>query len=146
MWLNWDVAYQPGEVVAIGYRNGVQVAKAVLETVGEPDHLVIECDNEILADGRDISHVEVTVVDAQGRRCPDARVDLKATVEGQGRLIGFDSGESNSHEMYNSPQTAAIGGRTLMIVQAAREAGNIHVEIEGENVRSACADIKVVEP
>ena len=146
MWLDWDVAYEPGEVVAVGYKNGVEVVREVLETVGKPDHLVIECEKCLAADGRDISHVEVTVVDAKGRRVPDARVALKAKVEGQGRMIGFDSGESSSHEMFNSPYTDAIGGRALMIVQAGREAGSIRVEIEGENVGTACAEITVAQP
>ena len=143
MWLNWDVAYQPGEVTAVGYQNGVEAVREVLQTVGKPDHLVIDCEQEITADGRDISQLEVSVVDAEGRLCPDARVSLEAKIEGQGRLIGFDSGEGASHEMFNSPRTTAIGGRALMIVQAAREPGSIHVEIEGKDVGAAAVDIAV---
>ncbi len=77
-----DVAYQPGEVRVVAYRNGKQVAEQVKQTAGEPAALRLTptlAPGGWRADGSDVALVDVEVVDAQGRRCPtdQARVDFE---------------------------------------------------------------------
>ena len=86
-----DVAFAPGRLEAVAYdANGVVQSRGVLETAGEPHHLLlttIENPEGFKADGADIAIVQVEVVDQQGRRCPldDRMIHFTLTGEGQWR-------------------------------------------------------------
>jgi len=135
MWLDWDVAYHPGELRAVGYKDGVKVAETVVETVGAPKKIALRTDDAALAaDGRDIAQIEIDIQDELGRHCPTAKIPLTAKVEGAGMLLGFDAGEGLSHEMFSTPYTRSVGGRALLIVRAGKQAGDIKVTLSGEGV------------
>jgi hypothetical protein len=68
-----DIPFEAGTLEAVSYREGREVSRYSIETVGEPHHLkltTIENPNGFQADGADMAIVEVEVVDKQGRRCP----------------------------------------------------------------------------
>ena len=46
----------------------------------------------IRADRRDVAHVTVKVLDAQGRLHPDADNEVTFEIQGEGKLIGVDNG------------------------------------------------------
>ncbi len=142
LWLDWDVAYHPGTVKAVGYRNGVKVAESVMETTGAPHHIVLSTDDPLTADGRDIAHVEISIVDEAGRVCPKAAVPLTAEVTGCGTLLGFDASQPDSHEMFGSPNTVSYKGRALLIVRADKQPGEIRVRISGEGVQDECVTLR----
>lgn len=88
----WDsVAYQPGTLEAIGYRDGKEVSRYAIETAGKPDHIkltTIQNPEGFKADGADISIVQVEVVDKQGRRCPLDNRDIRFSMYGEGEWLG----------------------------------------------------------
>jgi len=136
--LSWDVPYEPGELKLIGYsRDGDVLVERVVETTGAPAAIEVELDRaEIAADGCDVSHVIVRVVDEAGRTVPTANTELTFRVEGDGALIGVDSGKPDSHESYKSNKRKAFNGLALGIVQSARQAGEIRVMVEAADMAS----------
>ncbi len=95
-----DVAYAPGEIKAIGYRNGKSAAVQTKRTVGPPVALRLTAmvgPNGFLADGSDVALVDVEAVDQKGDRCPtfQQRVDFDLTGQGLWRG-GYNSGKTNS--------------------------------------------------
>src|SRR4029079_17450610 len=66
--LRWmDVAYEPGELKAVAYRNGRKLGSAVLRTAGEPAKLRLTPDRKSLtADGDDLSYLLVEATDRDG--------------------------------------------------------------------------------
>ena len=107
--VGWMVNYAPGTLSAKGYRNGVLVAETATETTGEPASVNLTPNRAAIgADGRDVSVVAVSIVDAKGRVVPVASNALKFTIEGPGRILGVGNGDPSCHEPDVYYSTGAI--------------------------------------
>jgi beta-galactosidase len=92
--LKWKATYQPGKVVAYGYRNGKRIMTETIETTKPAYKIVLKADRqEISADGRDLAVITVEVQDQKGRIVPDACPMLRFTLEGAGRILGVGNGD-----------------------------------------------------
>ena len=92
--LRWKAIYQPGEVKAVGYKNGKKEMETVVATTGEPYKLELTSDRTtVLSDGRDVAVVNVKVLDEEGRFVPDANISLGLNVEGPFRILGVGNGD-----------------------------------------------------
>jgi beta-galactosidase len=95
----WKVKYEPGALVARGYRDGKVTLESKVETTGAPAAVRLTSDRSTLsADGLDVVVVNVAVMDAQGRVVPVADNDIRFTIEGGGKIIGVGNGNPASHE------------------------------------------------
>jgi beta-galactosidase len=95
-----NVAFEPGKIRVVAYRQGQIIAEQTKTTAGEPVALRLTpmtAPDGWRADGSDVALVDVEVVDAQGRRCPtdQARVDFE--ISGPGLWRGsYNSGKEDS--------------------------------------------------
>lgn len=97
--VEWEVPYQPGELIARGWRNGTQVAGDRIETSGPPVAVKLTPHrSELKADGQDVAVVAVEVVDAEGRHVPTASQEIAFEVNGAGSICGVGNGDPSSHE------------------------------------------------
>jgi beta-galactosidase len=88
--------------------------------------LTVKADRtSITADGRDLSFVEVEVVDAQGVIVPQASNAIDFAIDGPGTLVGVDNGNAISHESYKGTTRSAFSGKALAIIQSTTTAGKI---------------------
>ena len=126
--LEWDVPYEPGTLKAVGTKDGKVVATVEVSTTGEPSAVRLTVDRaEIAADRRDVAHITVEILDAQGRVVPAADPEVAFVVEGEGKLIGLDNGDPLSHEDYKAARRRAFHGMCLAIVQSTGKSGRIRV-------------------
>ena len=126
--LEWDVPYEPGTLKAVGTKDGKAVTTVEVSTTGEPSAIRLTGDRaEIAADRRDVAHVTVELLDAQGRVVPTADGEVAFAVEGEGKLIGLDNGDPQSHEDYKAARRKAFNGLCLAIVQSTGKPGRIRV-------------------
>ena len=72
----------------------------------------------ITADARDLSFVEVDIVDAQGGVVPQANNKVDFTISGPGALVALDAGDSTNHDSYKGTSHAAFSGKLMAIVQS----------------------------
>ena len=92
--LKWRAIYQPGRVVAYGYKNGKRIMSQTIETTKPAYQTVLNADRtELTADGRDVAVITVEVQDKKGRVVPDACPVLTFTLEGEGRILGAGNGD-----------------------------------------------------
>lgn len=85
------VAFAPGKLEAVSYRDGREVSRYALETAGEPDHLKVTAianPEGFKADGADMALVQFEVVDKQGRRCPLDNRMVSFRLDGPGEWLG----------------------------------------------------------
>jgi beta-galactosidase len=126
--LSWTVPYQPGVLKAVGVRSGEVVCIQELVTAGPPAQISLTADREVVAaDGRDVVHVTVRMLDAQGNPVPAADDQVTFDVQGPGRIIGVDNGDPESHEMFQATTRRAFNGLCLAIVQSTAIPGTIEV-------------------
>jgi beta-galactosidase len=126
--LRWTVPYEPGVLKAVGMRGGEVVCTQEIATAGAPAWIELAADRPaIAADGRDVAHLTVRVLDAEDHLVPDADDEIAFDVQGPARIIGVDNGNPISHEPFQSNQRQAFHGLCLAIVQSTTEPGQIEV-------------------
>ena len=92
--LTWKAVYQPGRVVAVGYKNGKRIMTETIETTKPAYKTVLKADRQtITADGRDLAVITVEVQDQKGRVVPDACTMLTLRIEGDGHILGVGNGD-----------------------------------------------------
>ncbi|MEO8370409.1 MAG: glycoside hydrolase family 2 TIM barrel-domain containing protein [Candidatus Solibacter sp.] len=136
--LEWDVPYEPGTLKAIGTKDGKVVVTEEVTTTGDAAAVRLSVDRaEIGADRRDVAHITVTIVDARGRMVPTAANEVELPVTGEGKLIGFDNGDPQSHEDYKAPRRKAFNGLALAIVQSTGKSGRVQVTATSPGLQPA---------
>jgi beta-galactosidase len=97
--LEWTAPYEPGFLLAKGYRNGKMVVTDRVETSGDPASVRLAPDRLFIrADGEDVSVITVRVDDGEGRCVPYAGNEIMFFLKGPGRIIGVGNGDPSSHE------------------------------------------------
>ena len=142
----WKVRYKPGTLEARGYRGGQQVLVARQETVGGAAKILLRPDRqEILADGQDVSLVEVQVLDKENRIVPVADNEIVFELSGKGKVIGVGNGDPSSHEPDKSHKRRAFNGLCMVIIQSAKEPGEIRLEASSPGLAPATLAIASVK-
>lgn len=129
--LEWDVEYQPGKLVAIGYKNGKKVKTEVVETTGKATAIALSADRTVIkADNKDVAVVTVALKDRKGRVVPTACDQLTLHVEGDMRILGTGNGDPACQDA-ERPTDAdarhfavkAFNGYARVFLQAGTKAG-----------------------
>lgn len=136
--LEWSVPYAQGALVAKGYRDGTLIAEAEQRTTGAAAAIRLSPSNASLnADGEDAVIVNVAVVDSAGLVVPTADDLIRFSLQGNARIIGVGNGDPSCHEPDKAEQRSAFNGLCQVIVQAARESGEIVLIAESDGLASA---------
>ncbi len=148
--LNWSVNYQPGKLEAVGYKAG-KILKAKVETTGVPTEISLTpYKTTMMADGQDVSVVNVSVFDSEGREVPDASNMIQFVVEGDAKIIGVGNGDPSSHEPDKCTdgawQRSLFNGKCQLLIQAGDHPDKIHVEARSPNLWAGSTDIHTVSP
>jgi beta-galactosidase len=134
----WNVPYAAGTLKAIARNNGKTVCTDVVRTAGAPAKIVITPDRTgINADGEDLSHVSVRIVDKEGVVCPDAENLVRFAVDGEGVLAGVGNGNAVSHEQFKAGGRKAFHGLCLAVVQSKRTQGAISLSAASDGLQGA---------
>ena len=135
--LTWALPWKPGSLTARGYIGGKQVVEHLLKTAGAPEHLEVIADRPGLqANGQDLCHVEVRVVDKEGTVVPAATNQIGFDINGPARLIGVDNGDLTSNESYVSHSRHAFRGRCLAVIRAGNREGESKLLVTAEGLPS----------
>ena len=135
--VKWRVPFTPGTLRAVSIKNGKTVLTQEVKTAGEPYKLVLKADRSTInADGKDLSFVEVDVVDKNGVLVPDANNLVKFSVSGQGFIAGVDSGDPVSMESFKGKEHTALNGKALCILQSNGKKGTIMLTASADGLQS----------
>ena len=142
--LDWDVAYQPGVLRAVGVKDGQVVSTVEVKTTGAPAGLRLTSDRDaIQASFGDVAHVKVEVIDADGLVVPDASNDIGFALSGVGRILAVDNGQPDSHEPYQSHQRKAFNGLALALLQSPTVQGEMTLSASSPGLAGASLKILV---
>ena len=139
----FEIPYAPGELRALGLNHGKVIAQTTLKTSGPPNKLKLTADRTtIRADRNDLSYVTVEVVDAGGRRVPNAEIPVRFSIEGAGELAAQASGSPNDPASFRDPFRKTFQGRCLAILRPTTGAGDITLRAEAEGLESASLTVR----
>lgn len=126
---DYSIAYAPGVLKALAYDEGGRViAEDITRSFGDAARLEVSADKSVVrADGRDIAYIEVSALDSDGNFCANAGNRVNVTVEGAGRLLGLDNGDSTDYDQYKGTSRRLFSGKMLAVIGSVRESGGITV-------------------
>jgi beta-galactosidase len=144
MFLAWDVPVTDETLEVIGYIDEKEACRHIVKAAGKPSQIHATCDSDVLiADGRDIAHIEISLHDKNGVFNPAAANRITVKVEGAAELIALDNGKPDSHELFKAESMNAYGGLLLAIIRAKREPGDAQVTVTAEGMAAAMIELAV---
>ncbi len=117
-----DVAFKEGTIEVRG-KFGDQEKVDHRTTAGNPAQVVFSASNDLIADGRDISYLDLTLCDSDGNRCYTINSRLSLTVSGPARLGG-------------PKEIAVSAGLARVAIRSTGDPGDIKVVATGTGLSS----------
>jgi len=122
----YKVPYEPGELVAVGYRGGRESGRSTLTSAG-PAQLTLRPESTTLTSADDLSYVWVELADEHGTCAVSERDEVTVTVTGAGTLAGFGSANPITEESYVTGTHTTFYGRALAIIRGTGTPGEVTV-------------------
>lgn len=128
----WQVAFAPGELKVVKYRNGKAVQEQIRYTAGAVSQLKAEVthDDFVTGDKTDLYFVEVQLQDVDGHAVQHDDIELTFMSTDNATVVGTDNGFQADLRSLSSPQRKTFKGKALAIVrlQDQTRAGSIRVK------------------
>ncbi len=145
--LQWTVPFATGTLEARASKGGTVVATDKVQTAGAAAALTLKADRAtIAANGRDLSFVEVAVVDSKGVVVPNASHAIDFAIAGPGTIVGLDNGNAISHESYKGTTRSVFSGKAMAIIQSTTTAGTITLKATSGSLTAASVSITTATP
>jgi beta-galactosidase len=138
--IRWDdVAYEPGELKVVAYKDGKEWATDIMRTAGDASQMNLKPDRDVIsADGYDLSFVTLMVQDSNGIMVPRANNLIHFSVSGPGEIVATDNGDPTDFNVFPSQERNAFNGLALVIIKAKRnQTGSIVITAESEDLPPA---------
>ncbi|MCM1165303.1 MAG: DUF4982 domain-containing protein [Lachnospiraceae bacterium] len=137
--LDTVLSYTPGELTAVAYdENGIERARDTARSFGNAERLVLTAENSVFrANGTDLMFIDVDAYDKDGVFVANANNRVTVSVEGAGRLIGLDNGDSTDYDEHKGVSRRLFSGRMLAIVAATDQSGEVVVRASSRGLPDA---------
>ncbi|WP_405733373.1 DUF4982 domain-containing protein [Streptomyces sp. NBC_01537] len=114
----FDTAYEPGELLAIAYRDGAETGRHTLRSAIGPARLRAETDRRVItATGGDLAYITLTLTDPDGTLHTAADRPVRVDVSGAGVLLGFGSADPSTEERFDATERRTYEGRALAVLR-----------------------------
>jgi hypothetical protein len=130
----FETEYRRGELTAVAFAGGAEVARTSLRTAGAPVLSARAESPSIAADG--LGYVGIEIADADGIPLCDADRLVTVTVTG-GSIAGLGSARARTEESFAGPSVTTYDGRALAIVRPDAGATGVTVTVTVEGFAPA---------
>lgn len=140
----FELDYEAGELLAVGYQANSGVSRSVLKTAGIPTAIRLTPDRDLLeAKFGDLSYITVELVDSQGNTVHNADNNIVFTACGVGTLLAVGNSNPVSEEMYTGNQRRVYNGGAMAVVRANGQSGKIVLTAESDGIPASSVIICV---
>ncbi len=123
----WQASYEPGQLLAVGYKNGQEVVRDCRQTATLPHHIELHLDRSAISSPTGLCFVEAEVVDHDGNPCPQACDRLTFSVDGAAFNAGVDNGDPTCLDPFKSDHRRAFHGKAMLIAQGDGHDGPVTI-------------------
>ena len=139
---NFDVVYEPGEIVAVAYRAGTEISRSKLVSAIGAAALRVTSDKPTLeADGQDLAHLELAFVGENGSLLNLLEQNVSVEIEGPATLAGLGNSNPQRLAPMDSSEHSTFDGRALAIIRATGS-GSIRVTISSPNFETQTVQLE----
>lgn len=133
----FSVTYQPGELTAIAYGKGSEVARKRLSTTGPAAQLKLRAEQQSLdASTNNLVYVFAEVQDAYGQIIADASLPVNFQVSGKANLLAAGSANPYGIESFQDSKTHTFHGVAGAIIQPSGSKGTVTVSVDSPSLSS----------
>ena len=130
--LEWnDVAYEPGEIRSVAYKNGRKWAETCRRTAGKAARLEVAVESASIGD--EYAYCRISLMDENGVVVPCDDRDILLSVEGAGEFAGACNGDATDMTPFASVRQRTFRGLLLAVIRRAK-GGHFRLRAEGENL------------
>lgn len=141
----FDVAYAPGVLKAIAFREGKPIAELAFKTVGKPVSLLLKTDRYSLRNDRnDLAFLTLEVRDRSGELVPDATVPVVFNIKGVGKMAGMGTANPKDVRTFRQVRQHTFHGKSLAIVRPTGSTGRVTLLAQAEGLKPASLVLRVV--
>ena len=134
----FDVPYADGELRAIAFKDGREIASHALNTVGKAARLHVKVDREkIRASRGELAFVTVEITDAAGAPLPDIVRRIDFHVDGAGELAAVGNANPKDVASFRQPSCRTFHGRCLAVLRSLGREGRIALRATSEGLLPA---------
>jgi beta-galactosidase len=108
----FETVYEPGELVAVAYRDGTETGRHAIRSATGPVRLHATTDA-----GSDLAYVSLTLTDPDGTCHTAADRPIRVEVTGPGVLLGFGSADPSTEERFDATERTSYEGRALAVIR-----------------------------
>jgi beta-galactosidase len=139
----FDVPYAAGELRAVAYKEGSEIASRALKTVGKPARLHAKVDREkIRASRSELAFVTIEITDAEGALIPDLVRRIDFHVEGAGELAAVGNANPKDVASFREPTCRTFNGKCLAVLRPLGQEGRIALRVTSEGLAPAIAIVE----
>jgi beta-galactosidase/beta-glucuronidase len=138
----WDMVYEPGVLTVKGYneKHSKAAGTAVTDTLktSATAYAIKAYEEKTSLNAKSaVRHIVVQVVDENGVPVYDAENEITVLIDGGAKLLGLESGRSNSHEDYKANKRKVYQGRLLAYVQVGEQAKGVKITLASPGLKPA---------
>jgi beta-galactosidase len=144
--IRWDdVAYTPGELRVVAYKDGKAWATDTVKTAGAATQFLLKPDRAAIdGDGHDLAFVKLIIADKDGLTVPRSKNSITFEISGPGEIVATDNGDATDLVAFASKERKAFNGLALAIVKAKRgQTGTITVTAKSAGLTTALTRIEL---
>ncbi len=140
------VPYQPGNLTAIGLKNGKEISRQTLKTAGKPAKLKITAERNTLSAGiDDLAYFNIEVIDESGNLVPNAELPVEFNIEGDGELQAVGNGNPTDMKSFQQRSVKTFRGKCQLIIRPFEEGGEIIISAKSEGLETGTRSIKMMK-
>ena len=142
----FDVPYAAGELKAVAFSSGKQIAELALKTAGKPAQLRLKADRSSIRRNRnDLSYVTLEVLDQAGELVPDAVIPVNLSVSGAAELAAVGTANPKDVQSFRSLRPKTFHGRCLAIARSKGSTGAATIRAQADGLPAASIVLQVVD-
>ena len=144
--IRWgEIDYKKGKLEAVAYKGGKAVARHALETTGKPVRIIAEPDNQQWqADGMDLQHVRLTVVDSKGRRCLSNNDELQFSIDGDASIVAVTNGDITTDEIATQQHVRLWQGQAMVILRSGRQPSKVTLRTKSQAFKDTITKLETI--
>jgi len=134
----FQVPYAEGELRAIAFKDGEEIASQALKTVGKPARLHLSADRQtILASRNDLAFVTVEITDTAGAAIPDGVRTIDFQIEGVGELAAAGNANPKDVTSFRQLTCRTFRGKCIAILRPTGHEGKITLRAKSAGLQPA---------
>ena len=134
--LRWlDVAYEPGEVKVVAYKDGQKLGEKTMRTAEKAVALKAAVEPHLTADPNELTWIQIDAFDAKGVRDPLAKNRVKFALKGPGKILGVGNGDSTAMEAFTKVDSHPMFFGKVVAVVRREGPGELVLEVSSDGLK-----------